>query len=101
MFRNYFRLAWRNLIKDRQFTFLNLVGLSTGLACSILIYLWVSDELQMNKFNANDDRIYQVLQPSNNSNGAIENTPGLLAFALQREIPEVEFATSVIPATWF
>src|SRR5690242_9030473 len=101
MFRNHFKLAWRNLIKNRQFTFLNLLGLSTGLACAILIYLWVSDELHVNKFNANDDRIYQVMQPSTNVNGAIENTPGLLADALQKEIPEVEYAASVIPSTWF
>jgi putative ABC transport system permease protein len=101
MLKNYFKLAWRNLIKNRQFTFLNLLGLSTGMACAILIYFWVSDELQVNKFNTNGNRIYQVMQPSTNGNGAIENTPGLLADALQKEIPEVEYAASVIPSTWF
>jgi ABC-type antimicrobial peptide transport system permease subunit len=101
MFKNYFKLAWRNLIKDRQFTFLNLLGLSTGLACAILIYLWVSDELQVDKFSVHDNRIYQVMQPSTDGNGAIENTPGLLADALQKEMPEVEYAASVIPSTWF
>lgn len=55
----------------------------------------------MNKFNANDERIYQVMQPSTDGNGAIENTPSLLADALQKEIPEVEYAASVIPSTWF
>jgi len=39
MFKNNLKIAWRNLIKDRQFTFLNLIGLSTGLACVVLIYL--------------------------------------------------------------
>ena len=63
MFKNYFKIAWRNLIKNRQFSFLNLSGLSIGLACAILIYLWVSDELNINKFNANDTRLYQVMQP--------------------------------------
>ncbi|HEY2725881.1 MAG TPA: ABC transporter permease, partial [Parafilimonas sp.] len=101
MFNNYFKLAWRNLVKNRQFTFLNLLGLSTGLTCAILIYLWVSDELHVNKFNTNDERIYQVMQPSTDGNGAIENTPGLLADALQKEMPEVEYAASVIPSTWF
>lgn len=101
MFQNHFKLAWRNLIKNRQFTFLNLLGLSTGLACTILIYLWVSDEMHMNKFSVNDERIYQVMQPSTDGNGAIENTPGLLADALQKEMPEVEYAASVIPSTWF
>jgi len=101
MFKNYFKLAWRNLVKNRQFTFLNLIGLSTGLACAILIYLWVSDELNVNKFNGNNNRIYQVMQPITGSNQAIENTPGLLATALTREMPEVEYAAAVIPPKWF
>src|SRR5690348_6449448 len=95
MLKNYFKLAWRNLVKNRQFAFLNLAGLSTGLACVILIYLWVSDELSINKFNKDDNRIYQVMQTATNGNGAIENT------ALLKEMPEVEYAASVIPSTWF
>ena len=101
MFKNHFKLAWRNLIRNRQFTFLNLLGLSTGLTCTILIYLWVSDELHMNKLSANDERIYQVMQSSTDGNGAIENTQGLLADVLQKEMPEVEYAAPVIPSTWF
>jgi putative ABC transport system permease protein len=101
MFKNYFKIAWRNLVKNLQFTFLNLIGLSTGLACAILIYLWISDETNINKFNKNDNQIYQVMQPSEGGNGAIENTPGLLASSLAKEIPEVEYAASVIPSTWF
>jgi hypothetical protein len=84
MYKNHFKLAWRNLVKNLQFTFLNLIGLSTGLACGILIYLWISDELNMNKFNANDSRVYQVIQPANEGNGAVTNTPGLLASALSK-----------------
>jgi putative ABC transport system permease protein len=61
MFKNYFKIAWRNLKKDHLFASLNLIGLSTGLACTILIYLWVNDELQVNKFNEKDSRLYQVL----------------------------------------
>jgi hypothetical protein len=47
MFRNNLKIAWRSLLKDRQSTILNLIGLSTGLACTLLIYLWVSDELSI------------------------------------------------------
>lgn len=101
MFNNFFKIAWRNLTKNRQFTFLNLIGLSTGLACAILIYLWVSDELHVNKFTDKDSRIYQVLQSSTDGNQAIENTPGLLAISLSKEMPEVEYAASVIPSSWF
>ncbi len=101
MFKNYFKLAWRNLIKNLQFTFLNLIGLSTGLACAVLIYLWVSDEMHINKFNENDSRLYQVMQPATDGNETQENTPGLLASSLAKEMPEVEYAASVIPSTWF
>ncbi len=50
MFRNFFKLTWRGLVKDRQFTVLNLLGLSAGLGCSLLIFLWVTDELNVDKF---------------------------------------------------
>src|SRR5687768_3739732 len=103
MIKNYFKIAWRNLIKNRLFTFLNLIGLSTGLACVILIYLWVSDELQVDKFNQKDSQLYQVMHNLTTSRGieTIENTPGLLAKALSEEMPEVEYAASVVPSTWF
>ncbi len=103
MFKNNLKIAWRNLIKDRQFTFLNLIGLSTGLACVILIYLWVNDELHVDKFNEKDKQLYQVMLNGHSSHGIQtgENTPGLLADALSKEMPEAEYVTSVIPSTWF
>lgn len=99
MFRNSLKLAWRNLLKDRQFSLLNLLGLSTGLACVLLIYLWVRDERSIDKFNAKDDRLFQVIKTSLNVDGTIEThetTPGLLAKSMADEIPEVEYAISVI-----
>ena len=98
MLRNYFKIAWRNLIRDKQFSFLNIVGLSTGLACVLLIYLWVGNELSIDKFNKNDSRIYQVLKKAPDGTGAIqvgENTQGLLAQSMEKDLPEVEFATCV------
>lgn len=98
MLKNYFKTAWRNLIKDKQFSFLNLLGLSTGLACVLLIYLWVNDELNVDKFNTNDSQIYQVLKRNPDGTGAIqvgENTQGLLAESMAKELPEVEFAACV------
>src|SRR5215211_4131999 len=103
MFKSYFRIAWRNLLKDRQFTFLNLLGLSTGLACTIMIYLWVTDELQVDKFNKKDEQLYQVLHNITTQRGieTIENTQGLLAQTLKEEMPGVQYAAAVIPSTWF
>ncbi|MGX5852830.1 ABC transporter permease [Dyadobacter jiangsuensis] len=103
MIKSYLKIAWRSLIKDRQFTLLNLLGLSTGLACTLLIYLWVTDELRVDKHNAKDAHLFQVMvnQPQEDGIKTGEHTPGLLADALKAEMPEVEFATTVVPAEWF
>ena len=53
MFKTNLKIAWRNLVKDRQFTLLNVLGLSTGLACALLIFLWVNDEMSFDKLFAN------------------------------------------------
>ena len=49
MIVNYFKIAWRHMVKDRQFTILNVLGLSAGLACALLIYFWVKDESSYDK----------------------------------------------------
>jgi len=103
MLKTHFLIAWRNLLKDRQFTFLNLVGLSTGLACTFLIYLWVSDELQVDKYNAKDKQLFQVMMNSKNDRGigTGDGTPGILAKTMAAEIPAIEYAVSTVPASWF
>jgi putative ABC transport system permease protein len=98
MLKNHFKLACRNLLKDRQFTFLNLAGLSAGLACTLLIYLWVSDEQHIDKFNEKDKQLYQVMKTAPNSDGTIstfEYTQGLLAKRMAQQLPEVEYSVAV------
>jgi putative ABC transport system permease protein len=103
MLRNYLKLAWRNLLKDRQFSLLNLLGLSVGLACALLIGLWIADEYGMEKYNPNDSRLYQVMTNNKTSNGLETSfyTSGILAKSLRAELPEVEDASVVLPASWF
>ena len=98
MLSNFFKITWRNLMKDRQFTLLNLIGLSIGLACTLLIYFWVQDELSVDKFNAKDSRLFVVMKTSPNSDGTIGmygSTQGLLAKSMAAELPEVEHAVAV------
>ena len=98
MFKNNFKIAWRNLVKDRQFTILNLLGLSTGLACTLLIYLWVADELQVDKYNKNDGRLFALYKNTPNGDGTIftsEYTQGLLAKSMAADMPEVEYALPI------
>lgn len=103
MLNAYLKIAWRNLVKDRQFTLLNLLGLSVGLACVLLIGLWVTDELSMERYNANDARLYQAMVNFHEDNGTRtgSGTPGILARALRTDIPEIADASSVLPASWF
>lgn len=97
MLKNYFKFTWRHLVKDRQFTLLNLLGLSTSLACTILIYIWVDNERSMDDFHANNPRLYQVMAHIRLPDGihTQEVTPGPLAGALGREMPEIEKAVAV------
>ena len=60
MFRNYFIITIRNLFRNGFYSFINITGLSIGITCSILILLWVYDEISYNKFLPKVDRIYQV-----------------------------------------
>lgn len=103
MFKNHFRIVWRNLVKDRQFALLNLVGLASGLACALMIWLWIQDEMQTDKGHEKDSRLYQVMQnmPQDHGIETAEYTQGPLANALASEIPEIQYAATVVPASWF
>ncbi|HWB27744.1 MAG TPA: ABC transporter permease [Chitinophagaceae bacterium] len=103
MFKNNIKIAWRSMIKDRRFTLLNLLGLATGLACTFLIYMWVADEIGIDKFQANSSRLYQVMQNGEEGDGNIfttEHTPDLLAKTLLAEVPEIQDAAVVRLPYW-
>src|SRR5688500_11779762 len=65
MIRNYFKIAWRNLIKSKGYSAINIGGLAIGMAVAILIGLWIYDELSFDKYHKNYDRIVQVMQHQN------------------------------------
>src|SRR5215467_3077577 len=71
MIKNYFKTAWRNLGKSKMHSFINITGLSIGMAVAILIGLWIHDELSFNKNFKNYDRIAQVVQNVTN-NGEVQ-----------------------------
>lgn len=104
MFKTNLKIAWRNLLKDKQFTLLNVLGLSAGLACSLLIFLWVSDELGYDKFFTNDDRLYKLFEQRSNGDGDIaysEESSGKLSAAVKEAVPGVAYAAAVAPPGWF
>src|SRR6201996_7702687 len=96
MIKNYLKVAWRNLVRNKAHTFINMAGLSVGLACSLMILLWVQNELDMDGFHINGKNLYQVYERQhfdNKINGQYY-TPGVLAAELKRVIPEVQYAAS-------
>ena len=99
MFKSYVKIAWRNLVKDKRFTLLNLIGLSTGLASALLIYLWVGDELRIDKFHQKDAQLYQVLENRVQTSGiwTASTSSGPMAPSLAKDMPEVEYAVATVP----
>lgn len=93
-----FKLAFRNTIRHKGTFFINLVGLATGLACALLIFLWVRDEMRMDGFHENSDRLFQVMEHQQYSDEIMTttSTPGLLAQTLPDEVPEIEYAATII-----
>jgi len=61
MIKNYFKIAWRNLIRNKGFSITNILGLTIGMTCTIFIFLWVKDEISFDKFHKEHDNIYQVM----------------------------------------
>ena len=96
-------LIYRNFKRFKSTFFINLIGLSTGLAGALLIYLWISDERSFDRYHALDGRLYQVLENRRTAAG-IETQTGtvpLLAEALRREMPEIEFVATTTPVPFF
>ncbi|HAS40304.1 MAG TPA: transporter permease [Microscillaceae bacterium] len=97
-FRHIFLITFRSIKRSKNIFFINLLGLSAGLASAFMIYLWVQDEWQKDKFHNNDAELHQVMLNFENSRGKIttvEWTPSRLAPALVGEIPEVKLATTL------
>ncbi|NAS12153.1 ABC transporter permease [Poritiphilus flavus] len=99
MLKNHLKIAWRNIINNKVFSILNIVGLVTGLLCSLLIYMWVADEVSIDKYHENNDRLYAVFQKQI-FEGRIDAgyfTPAVLYRELKDKIPEIEKAS---PMSW-
>lgn len=93
MFRSYFKTAWRNIVNDKVYTALNILGLAIGMAVALLIGLWVYSEHSYDKFLPGYEELYQVKMNADN-NGEIttySSTSLALADALRMNIPEIKY----------
>ncbi|HEX3081077.1 MAG TPA: ABC transporter permease, partial [Puia sp.] len=89
MLKNYIKAAFRNLLKNKGYSFLNIGGLAIGMACAGLIFLWVEDELTFNHYFSNRTNLYKVKdkQTYDGNTFTFDATPGLLAEGIKAEIP--------------
>ncbi|HEV8504757.1 MAG TPA: ABC transporter permease [Chitinophagaceae bacterium] len=95
MIRNYFKTAWRNLLRNKAFSVINISGLALGLTCSLLIILWIRHERSVDGFHRNGKQLYQVYE-RNYYDGKVDAsypTQGLLAEELKKVIPEIQYAS--------
>ncbi|WP_018615778.1 ABC transporter permease [Segetibacter koreensis] len=102
MLRNYFKIAWRNLMKSKVFSFINIFGLTVGLTCCMLITLYIVNELSYDKYHKNVKDLYQLgtifitpgeeIKPENWS----ANTPAPMAQLMKQEFPEIQETTRML-----
>jgi ABC-type antimicrobial peptide transport system permease subunit len=99
MLKHNLLIIVRNLKRNKSSLFINLIGLSSALACVLFIYLWVNDELSIDKFLIKNKQVYQVMKNNTTDHGieTNEDVPGLLPKTLKDEFPEVEKSVGVFP----
>ena len=92
MFKNYLVIAFRNLKKYKSFSFINIMGLTIGIASCLLIFLWIQDELSYDRFHTNSDRIYRIATDEHIGGQSTKHpaTPLNIAEALDNDFPVIE-----------
>jgi len=97
MIKNYLKIAWRNLWRNKFFSVINIMGLALGIACSVLIILWVQNEVGMDAFHKNSDRLYQVIERQYYDHKVMGqySVPGVLAEQMKKDLPQIEYATQM------
>ncbi|MGD8537939.1 MAG: ABC transporter permease [Candidatus Aminicenantes bacterium] len=98
MIKNYFKITWRNIKNNKIYSFINIMGLAIGMACCILILLWVQDELSYDKFHENYSDIYQTIPELQNTK--VNANPLALAAVFKEQYPEVRQITRFCYRYW-
>jgi putative ABC transport system permease protein len=96
MLKNYFKISLRNILRNKTYSIINILGLSIGIACSILILLWIYDELSYDRFHKNANEIYRIVG-EDAIVGKIAISCGPLANYMKDNFPDVVNATRYLP----
>jgi len=97
MIKNFFKVAYRNLLRSKGFSAINIIGLAIGMASAILIMLWIQNEVSYDQFHKNKDRIYEAWNRASFDGKKMcwNTTPKILARTMEHDLPEVERAVRV------
>ncbi|MCP4728217.1 MAG: FtsX-like permease family protein [bacterium] len=96
MLKNYLKIAYRNTMKQKMYSFINISGFALGMAACFLILLWINDEVNYDDFHANRDNIYRLIERT--ERGVFSVTDGAFGAALEKDVPEVLDYARVFPA---
>ena len=86
MLKNYFKIAWRNLIKNKVYSIINILGLAAGMAVAMLIALWIWDEVTFDNYHTNHKQLAQVMTTSFNDKNEAGNTEPAVAMPIGNEL---------------
>ena len=95
MVKNYLKVALRNILRNKIYSFINVFGLALGISSFILLILWVKDEVTFNKYHTNIDKIFRVMEFQFYADrvGTTQSTPGTLGPHLKENYPEIEYVS--------
>jgi putative ABC transport system permease protein len=97
MIKNFFKVAFRNLLWNKFFSIINISGLAIGMASAVLIFLWIQNEISYDRFHVKGDRLYEVWSNDriDNTIRSLANTPEIMAPGLKNDVPEIENVSRV------
>ena len=99
MIKNYLKIAWRNLMKNKVFSFINIFGLSIGLTCCMLITLYIHHETSYDSYHKNIKQLYQLGTTfiKDGKEDRMPNAPAPMAAAMKQEFPEIMETARIMP----
>src|SRR4051812_15792756 len=99
MLKNYLKIAWRNLMKNKIFSLINILGLTIGITVCLMIFLFILNEFSVDNFHKQGKNIYRVMREVNNSTDAVPYLSGPYAPALLNDFPsDIKQAIRVMPS---
>ena len=98
MFKNYFTIAVRNMMRNKAYSIINIAGLSVGIACCLMLALYIQDEANFDRHHKDAERIYRVtsIMGDPSENKVMRTTSAPIVWGIKDELPEIETVTRLV-----